>query len=212
MRRGLSPANSVRPVSTGLVCGAGGMARAAIHALASLGCQHIYLCNRTAARAHELAAHYNRLLAAGDIPALGLAGHPAARPRVRVLDSFAAPWPPAARPPTMIVCCIPADDAATGAPVDFALPPAWLRSPTGGVVVEVAYKRAHTPLIRQVRALADHGWILHDGFDVLPEQAYAQFEMFTGRRAPRRLMKEQVLKHYHAMMAAEEEEEEEGGS
>lgn len=176
------------------------MARAAIHSLASLGCQNIFICNRTPARAHELVKHYNSLIEAGDIPELGT--NSTNNTRVQVIDSFADSWPTGVRHPTMVVCCIPADNA-DGTMIDFTLPADWLKSPTGGVVVEVAYKRPLTPLISQMKALADQGWILYDGFDVLPEQAYAQFEVFTGRRAPRKLMKDQVLKHYHAMTSAE---------
>jgi shikimate 5-dehydrogenase len=135
VRRGLSPANTVRPQSTGLVCGAGGMARAAIYAMISLGVQNIFVCNRTKGNAEELAEHYNRLIKANAIAELSPAD--AATTTVTALESFSSPWPKHMRHPAMIVSCIPTQ-TTDGTPTNFVLPQDWLSSRTGGVVVEVS--------------------------------------------------------------------------
>ncbi|CAK4030508.1 Quinate repressor [Lecanosticta acicola] len=193
IRRGLSPANTVRPHTTGLVCGAGGMARAAIYAMISLGVQNIFVCNRTKGNAEELATHYNHLIQRNGIAELSPSN--AANTFVVALESFDSQWPGNMRHPTMIVSCIPTQ-TTDGTPTNFTLPNDWLSSRTGGVVVELAYMPIVTPLVRQIHSEGRKGWILMDGLDMLPEQAFAQFELFTGRRAPRTLMRDEVFQHY----------------
>ncbi|USW55130.1 Putative 3-dehydroquinate dehydratase type I, shikimate dehydrogenase substrate binding protein [Septoria linicola] len=193
IRRGLSPANTVRPQTTGLVCGAGGMARAAIYSMISLGVQNIFVCNRTKGNAEELAEHYNRLIQTNGIAELGPGN--ASSTKVQALESFKSEWPKNMRHPTMVVSTIPTQ-TLDGMPTNFTLPKDWLSSRTGGVVVELAYMPIVTPLVIQVQQIQSKGWILMDGLDMLPEQAFAQFELFTGRRAPRKLMRDEIFKHY----------------
>ncbi|KXT05276.1 hypothetical protein AC579_7451 [Pseudocercospora musae] len=193
IRRGLSPANTVRPHTTGLVCGAGGMARAAIYAMISLGVQTVFVVNRSKGNAEELASHYNQMIKSGGISELSQAA--AAMTSVKALESFDSEWPRGMRHPTMIVSGVPTQ-TIDGTPTNFTLPKDWLSSRTGGVVVELAYMPIVTPLVRQVQGYASKGWILMDGLDMLPEQAFAQFELFTGRRAPRSLMRHEIFRHY----------------
>ena len=161
----------------------------------SLGVRNIFICNRTLENAKALADHYNKLLEAGKIsdqnPGTDV------QTRILVIESFASTWPMGARQPTMIVCCIPTQ-TVDDVPIDFLIPEAWLGSPNGGVVVEVAYRRLMSPVKSQIRERAQRGWICMDGIDVLPEQAFSQFELFTGRRAPQKLMRDEVLKNYRA--------------
>ncbi|RAQ68269.1 hypothetical protein AFCA_010632 [Aspergillus flavus] len=193
LRRGLSPANAIRPSSTGLVIGSGGMARAAVYSMIHLGVQNIFVWNRTFASAEKLAYHYNRQ----NLPTHSN-NAPTTHSTVHVLRSLQDTWPANYNPPTVICSCIPAHSIGGQPAPNFRIPSQWLGSPTGGVVVELAYKPLDTPLVKQMRALSHRGWVALDGLDVLPEQGFAQFELFTGRRAPRRLMRTIVLQEYKA--------------
>ncbi|KAL1963044.1 hypothetical protein VTN77DRAFT_8792 [Rasamsonia byssochlamydoides] len=198
IRRGLSPANAVRPSSTGLVIGAGGMARAAIYSMIHLGVQNIFLYNRTLENAKKLAEHYNRQYSNGDMrrSQTDTLAEPQTKTTVHVIASLQDPWPANYKQPTMVVSCIPAHSIGGVPAPNFEMPLHWLKSPTGGVVVELAYKPLNTPLIKQIRSLSNRGWVALDGLDVLPEQGFAQFELLTGRRAPRKLMRAVVLREY----------------
>jgi len=133
IRRGLSPANAVRPSTTGIVIGSGGMARAAVYSMIHLGVQNIFVYNRTLANAEKLAHHYNGqdLFANERIGANG-------RPRVKILSSLDEPWPAKYKSPTIIVSGIPAHSIGGAPAPNFHMPTQWLDSPTGGVVVDVS--------------------------------------------------------------------------
>ncbi|KAH7391072.1 type I 3-dehydroquinase-domain-containing protein [Phaeosphaeria sp. MPI-PUGE-AT-0046c] len=194
IRRSLSPANAVRPTTSALVIGAGGMARAAVYALLQLGVKVIVVFNRTHENAKTLVAHFEELTSSPSAARLFPSYVQASQPNYQILESRNDPWPKSLRSPTIIVSCIPADPIDDIPAPEFTLPAQWLQSPTGGVVVELTYRSLNTPLMKQIRDMTSASWVCMDGLDLLPEQAFAQFELFTGRRAPRKIMREEVLR------------------
>lgn len=178
VRRGLSPANAVRPTSCALIIGAGGMARAAVYALLQLGVKNIVIFNRTVDKAEKLVAHFTRLASTTGFTTPPSTKLQSSKQNFHILKTRDDVWPQAFRQPTIILSCIPADPIDGGPAAQFTLPPLWMQSPTGGVVMEIAYKTLNTPLMQQVNQ--DPKFTYMDGLDFLPEQAFAQFELFTG--------------------------------
>ena len=115
------------------------MARSAVYSLISLGVKRIFVCNRTLDHAVALADHYNELIRMNAIPELATEND--ARPHIQVLESFTSPWPGNVRHPTLIVSGIPRQEPGHP-PTNFSLPDDWMKSPTGGVVLEVSNARS----------------------------------------------------------------------
>ncbi|RMZ84107.1 hypothetical protein DV738_g512, partial [Chaetothyriales sp. CBS 135597] len=183
--RNLSPRNAIQPRSTGLVIGAGGMARAAVYALIQMRCRNIFVHNRTVPNANSMADHFNKWIKENP------SEHDNGLAQVRVIESRDQPWPEGFAMPTIIVSCV-THEVLDGKPgSDFQVPNQWLQSPSGGVVLELAYMTKDTALIKQMRDFREKNalpWVIVDGISSLLEQAMGQFEIMTGRKAPRKVM------------------------
>jgi shikimate 5-dehydrogenase/shikimate kinase len=142
VRQFLSPANAICQATTALVIGAGAVARASIYALLRLGVQRIMLWNRTPENTTVLAEHFNRfgsnIDSTGDNDTSKEAEMTTASSmctnRVETINSLDQEWPPGYKQPTVIVSCVPAR-------ANLVLPSNWLKSPTGGVVVDVSREK-----------------------------------------------------------------------
>jgi pentafunctional AROM polypeptide len=174
-----SRAPSIGAPAAALVIGAGGTARAAIFALQSLGAQRIYLFNRTASKAQALVEAFPNA-------------------PVKLIETLDA-WPAAGPAPTVIVSTVPASATTTNSTSSGAvlLPLALFDASANGVVVDMAYKPAETPLLMLAKSAAPK-WARVMGVEVLLEQGYIQFETWTGRRCPKHVVSKSVLEKYFA--------------
>ena len=177
IRRSLPP--SVLKPEAALIIGAGGTSRAAIYALWKLGVSTIYLYNRTRSSAQTL-----------------IDAFPDAN--VKLVAALGT-WPEGEPAPTVIVSTVPAsatsvDPSATEA---ILLPKSLFAAPTGGVVIDMAYKPAETPLLMLAKNTGSK-WRRVKGVEVLLEQGYHQFFLWTGRQPPKNIVAERVLTAYYA--------------
>jgi pentafunctional AROM polypeptide len=183
--------------TTALIIGAGGTSRAAVYALRQLDFKTIYIFNRTKATAQSLAesfpSEYNIIV-------------------LDRLDHFPA------LPPSVIISTVPASATSlVESSTAILLPKTIFGSVDGGVVIDMAYKPVLTPLLELASAV-NHDlslierappppgemnppppkWVRLPGISVLLEQGYQQFELWTGRRAPRDAIQKAVWNRYSA--------------
>jgi len=147
--------------TTAVVLGAGGAARAAVYAFVKLGIRQIVIVNRTRERALKLAENFPD----HSIEIV---------PNLHALEDRSRSG---ASRLSIIVGCLPADVLGE---TDV---PGWIFTNVDkGVLVEMAYGR--TTVITS-KALSAAKWSVFDGIDVLQQQAFGQFEAWTGKPAPR---------------------------
>lgn len=158
---------------TGLVIGAGGTCRAAIYALKQIGASQILLFNRTPENAlkvkESFPSEYNIE------PITSLSDLPAA--------------------PHIIVSTVPGDSLTTtkggdGIFVDSGV----VLAAKEGVVIDMAYKPYKTALLQLAEQKS--GWKVVSGVEILCLQGYVQFELWTGKKAPKEKIRKAVLAKY----------------
>ncbi len=150
-----------------VVLGAGGAARAALHALLDSSARRVVVANRTAARAHELVQ---------DIEPRGptaLLAYGLADGRLR--DDLAAAQ--------LLVNTTSVGMAGGPAPAASPAPPAWLHAHL--FVFDIVYRPALTPLLAAAQTC---GARTLGGLEMLVMQGAASLEQWTGRPAPARTM------------------------
>lgn len=158
-----------------LILGAGGTARAAAYVAGKLGLKPLYF-NRTPSKAQELADTF------GGSVVDGLEEDGALNKILSTDDSNVR----------VVISTLPAAS-------EFMLPE-WILSRSKPVIFDVNYKPYYTKLLRQAESA---GCSLVRGSEMLWEQGVGQFELWTGRTAPYRVMKSVVLENCQEELVAE---------
>lgn len=166
-------AQSGRPEGVALILGAGGAARAVAYALATRGWM-VHVCSRRFEQAQKLAADLRRT------PSV----------RIEPLPLDAARLEKVCPDLTLLVNATPVGSAGQG---DGTAWPDGLELPAHVVVYDLVYDPRETRLMRMARQA---GLLAIGGLGMLVEQAALAFELWTGRTAPRRVMKEAALQAF----------------
>ncbi|KAF8263666.1 hypothetical protein EI94DRAFT_1703827 [Lactarius quietus] len=161
--------HSVPTINSALIIGAGGTACAAIYMLHALSATHVYLFNHTRRSAEEL-AH--------TIPVLSVPGggiperHCVYRAGIVTMT----------------------DEGVSNG----LFLPSTIFSVEAGVVIDMAYEPAETPLLKLAKTTipANLTWHTVAGIEVFLEQGYEQFELWTERRCLRSAVAKTVLEVY----------------
>ena len=184
--RALTPENALNVNTTALVIGAGGVSRAAIYALNHLGVSKIALVNRTTKAAHILASDISRL-----DPRLQIQVLETIEPKALQKMAFQ---------PRIIIYAIPIPDDDDPNAVRTRPHQGLLGLQGGGVLLDMTFQGdiSRSPLFQLSKRLLNDSWVFLPGIEVLLEQGYEQFRLWTGRRPPRAAMREAVMREYNA--------------
>lgn len=156
--------------STVLLLGAGGAARAALAVLAAGGASRIIIANRTVERGEALADRFGSLFASVRFDVCSLEGGEVSA---------------ALRSADLLVNTTSVGMNGT----EFADLPLSEMGPHGAVY-DMVYVPAETPLLAAAR---ERGLACANGTGMLAGQGEAAFELWTGHRAPRNIMKRKLF-------------------
>ncbi|KAJ3096788.1 3-dehydroquinate dehydratase (3-dehydroquinase) [Phlyctochytrium planicorne] len=161
----------------GAVIGAGGTARAACFALKQLGVKSVKIWNRTSEKAANLAKEFGgEAISATE----SLLAEKSGRNLFLVVSTVPGPAQSSIEWKTLFAR---ADENSTEGSV--------------GVVVELAYRPRRTDCLQAVPASGSRvQWRDVEGIEILIEQGFEQFVRWTGRKAPKKVMRDIVYEKY----------------
>jgi pentafunctional AROM polypeptide len=154
-----------------LVIGAGGTCRAAIFAMHKLGATTIYLYNRTKANAEAVKSSFPD------------------NSNINVIDSLDLTVVP-----SVVVSTVPGESLTldkSGIHLDGDV----VLKGEKGVAIDLAYKPRKTALMELAKK--KNGWKAVSGLEILCLQGFRQFQMWTGKVAPKEQIREAVYGQYN---------------
>ena len=155
-----------------LVIGAGGTCRAAIFAMHTLGATTIYLYNRTIANAEKVKSSFPENF------------------NITVIDSLDLTFTP-----SVVVSTVPGESLSLDKSDGIYLDGDVVLKGEKGVAIDLAYKPRKTALMELAKKRT--GWKAVSGLEILCLQGFRQFQMWTGKVAPKDQIREAVYGQYN---------------